>query len=167
MTGNGATGLVSVTGAEQALSLDIPSTYLAAHLAREDERMFAMAERRTCAARFGLARCRCRELAPDEVLIAVMASAINYNTVWSAMFEPIPTFRFLESWAQRRLGRAPRPAPPRHRIRRVRSGRAHGRGGAQLVGWRSRRGVSVRDRLPGPASQVDGMLAARSAGLGI
>ena len=36
------------------------------------------------------------ELAPDEVLIAVMASAINYNTVWSAMFLPVPTFRFLE-----------------------------------------------------------------------
>jgi crotonyl-CoA reductase len=30
-----------------------------------------------------------------EVLIAVMASSINYNTVWSALFEPVPTFRFL------------------------------------------------------------------------
>ncbi|WTT40624.1 crotonyl-CoA carboxylase/reductase [Kitasatospora sp. NBC_00085] len=36
------------------------------------------------------------ELAPDEALVAVMASAVNYNTVWSAMFEPIPTFRFLQ-----------------------------------------------------------------------
>ncbi|GAA2057368.1 crotonyl-CoA carboxylase/reductase [Nocardiopsis rhodophaea] len=36
------------------------------------------------------------ELAPDEVMVAVMASAINFNTVWSAMFEPLPTFRFLE-----------------------------------------------------------------------
>jgi crotonyl-CoA reductase len=35
------------------------------------------------------------ELAPDEVLVAVMASSINYNTVWSAMFEPVPTFQFL------------------------------------------------------------------------
>ena len=40
------------------------------------------------------------ELAPDEVVVAVMASAINYNTVWSAMFEPMSAFRFLE-----RLGR--------------------------------------------------------------
>ena len=40
------------------------------------------------------------ELAPDEVLVAVMASGINYNTVWSAMFEPVPTFAFL-----RRYGR--------------------------------------------------------------
>lgn len=36
------------------------------------------------------------ELAPDEALIAVMASSINYNTVWTAMFEPLPTFQFLK-----------------------------------------------------------------------
>jgi len=40
------------------------------------------------------------ELAPDECVIAVMASAINFNTVWTAIFEPLPTFLFLE-----RLGR--------------------------------------------------------------
>jgi hypothetical protein len=40
------------------------------------------------------------ELAPDEVLVAIMASSVNYNTVWSAMFEPIPTFRFLEQFAR-------------------------------------------------------------------
>jgi crotonyl-CoA reductase len=40
------------------------------------------------------------ELAPDEVLIAVMASALNYNTVWSARFEPIPGFVFLHNLAQ-------------------------------------------------------------------
>ena len=32
------------------------------------------------------------EIAPDEVLIATMASSINFNTVWSAIFEPMPTF---------------------------------------------------------------------------
>lgn len=36
------------------------------------------------------------ELAPDEVVVAVMAAAINFNTVWSAIFEPVPTFAFLE-----------------------------------------------------------------------
>jgi len=35
------------------------------------------------------------ELAPDEARVAVMASAINFNTVWSSIFEPIPTFDFL------------------------------------------------------------------------
>ena len=40
------------------------------------------------------------ELAPGEALIAVMASAINYNSVWTSIFEPVPTFAFL-----RRYGR--------------------------------------------------------------
>jgi crotonyl-CoA reductase len=37
---------------------------------------------------------------PGEALIAVMASAINYNTVWSSIFEPMPTFTFLERYAR-------------------------------------------------------------------
>ncbi len=36
------------------------------------------------------------ELAPDEVFIAVMASSINFNTVWTSIFEPLPTFGFLK-----------------------------------------------------------------------
>ncbi|GAA3185787.1 crotonyl-CoA carboxylase/reductase [Streptomyces ramulosus] len=40
------------------------------------------------------------EIAPDEVVVAVMASSINYNTVWSAMFEPLPTFTFLKKYAR-------------------------------------------------------------------
>jgi crotonyl-CoA reductase len=35
-----------------------------------------------------------------EILIAVMASSVNYNTVWSSIFEPIPTFRFLEGYGR-------------------------------------------------------------------
>jgi crotonyl-CoA reductase len=35
-------------------------------------------------------------LAPDEAYVAVMASAINFNTVWTSIFEPLPTFMFLE-----------------------------------------------------------------------
>ena len=36
------------------------------------------------------------EIAPDEVYIAVMASAINFNTVWTSIFEPVSTFGFLD-----------------------------------------------------------------------
>ena len=36
------------------------------------------------------------EVGPNEALVAVMASSINFNTVWSAIFEPLPTFLFLE-----------------------------------------------------------------------
>jgi crotonyl-CoA reductase len=41
------------------------------------------------------------EPGPNEALIAVMASSINFNTVWSAIFEPLPTFLFLERAAKR------------------------------------------------------------------
>jgi crotonyl-CoA reductase len=39
-------------------------------------------------------------LGPNECLIAVMASAINFNTVWSAIFEPVSTFAFLERFGR-------------------------------------------------------------------
>jgi crotonyl-CoA reductase len=49
-----------------------------------------------------------RSLHLDEVpipepgaLVAVMASSINFNTVWTAIFEPLPTFQFLERNAKR------------------------------------------------------------------
>ncbi len=40
------------------------------------------------------------EVGPGEALVAVMASSVNYNTVWSAIFEPLPTFRFLERYGK-------------------------------------------------------------------
>jgi crotonyl-CoA reductase len=39
------------------------------------------------------------ELGPGEAIVAVMASAINYNTVWTSIFEPVPTFEFLRRYA--------------------------------------------------------------------
>jgi crotonyl-CoA reductase len=36
------------------------------------------------------------ELAPDEVFLAVMASSINFNSVWTSIFEPLSTFGFLD-----------------------------------------------------------------------
>ena len=40
------------------------------------------------------------ELGPGEAYVAVMASAINYNTVWSSLFEPVSTFGFLERYGR-------------------------------------------------------------------
>jgi crotonyl-CoA reductase len=40
------------------------------------------------------------ELATDEVFLAVMASSINFNTVWTSIFEPLPTFGFLDRLAK-------------------------------------------------------------------
>ncbi|WP_184743275.1 alcohol dehydrogenase catalytic domain-containing protein, partial [Streptomyces eurocidicus] len=40
------------------------------------------------------------ELGPGEALVAVMASSVNYNTVWTSIFEPLPTFGFLERYGR-------------------------------------------------------------------
>jgi len=40
------------------------------------------------------------ELGPGEALVAVMASAINYNTVWTSIFEPLDTFGFLRRYGK-------------------------------------------------------------------
>ncbi len=77
------------------------------------------------------------ELAPDEAYVAVMASAINFNTVWTSIFEPLPTFGFLDRlgkesvWGARHAIR-----PAHHRLRRVRSRAPRRVGGAQLEAGR-------------------------------
>jgi crotonyl-CoA reductase len=40
------------------------------------------------------------ELGPGEAIVAVMASAINYNTVWTSIFEPVSTFDFLKRYGR-------------------------------------------------------------------
>jgi len=40
------------------------------------------------------------EVAPGEAIVAVMASAINYNTVWTSIFEPVSTFGFLKRYGR-------------------------------------------------------------------
>ena len=76
------------------------------------------------------------ELAPDEAYVAMMASSINFNTVWSSIFEPVSTFGFLD-----RLGResewAKRHALPYHVL---------GSDGAGVV---LRVGSAVRNWKPG------------------
>src|SRR5215204_1457795 len=48
------------------------------------------------------------DLGPGEAIVAVMASSVNYNTVWTSIFEPVSTFGFL-----RRYGRIS-PLTKRH-----------------------------------------------------
>src|SRR6201747_2831443 len=40
------------------------------------------------------------EIGPGEALIAVMASSVNYNTVWTSIFEPVSTFGFLSRYGR-------------------------------------------------------------------
>jgi crotonyl-CoA reductase len=86
--------------AREAERPEIPDTYYAAYLSREDEAIFQGESDKDVRRSIHVGAVPMPELAPDEVLVAVMASAINYNTVWSAIFEPISTFRFLEHFGR-------------------------------------------------------------------
>jgi crotonyl-CoA reductase len=82
--------------------LELPETMTAAFVHRDDVDMFDGLESDDKDPRKSL---RVDEvpippLGPNEVLIAPMASAINYNTVWTSIFEPLPTFKFLEKFGR-------------------------------------------------------------------
>lgn len=94
--------------------LPVPASYRATVLLRDEIGLFdGITERDRDAARaMHLAEVPTPELAPGEALVAVMASSINYNTVWSAIQAPTSTFHFLD-----RLGRSDvRHAQPFHAI---------------------------------------------------
>src|SRR5579862_1760418 len=82
--------------------LPLPASFRAAVVRREDHGMFSGLASPDKDPRKSLRveEVAVPELAPDEAYVAVMASAINFNTVWTSIFEPLPTFGFLE-----RLGR--------------------------------------------------------------
>ncbi|MFJ5260140.1 crotonyl-CoA carboxylase/reductase [Streptomyces sp. NPDC088387] len=78
---------------------ELPDEFVAAHIRAEDTEMFRDVEHKDVRKSLRVGPVAMPELAPDEVVVAVMASSINYNTVWSATFEPIPTFTFLRKYA--------------------------------------------------------------------
>ena len=83
---------------EDIAALPLPDDYRAAVVLKEEVEMFAGLPSADKDPRLSLhvERVAVPELAPDEAYVAVMASAVNFNTVWTALFEPMPTFRFLE-----------------------------------------------------------------------
>ncbi len=87
---------------EEIANLTIPESYRAAYVRRDETEMFEGLESWEKDPRKSLhvGDVPLPETAPDEVVVAVMASAINFNTVWTSIFEPLPTFGFLD-----RLGR--------------------------------------------------------------
>ncbi|MFM9558657.1 crotonyl-CoA carboxylase/reductase [Streptomyces caniscabiei] len=139
----------------------LPDHFDAAHLRAEDVGMFEGAQDKDVRRSIRVGPVAMPELAPDEVLVAVMASAINYNTVWSATFEPVPTFRFLERFGSQG-GHAARHDLPYQVI------------GSDASGVVVRAGSAVRRWRPGahvvvscvqvddhePATHADAMLGA-------
>ena len=83
-------------------NLSIPESYRAAHVLASEQEMWAGVASKDKDPRrsIHIGEVPTPELAPDEVYVAVMASSINFNTVWSSLFEPVSTFG-----PMRRLGR--------------------------------------------------------------
>jgi crotonyl-CoA reductase len=80
--------------------VDIPASYLGTVVRSDEVAMFEGVPTRDRDPRRSLHidEVPTPELGPGEALVAVMASAINYNTVWTSIFEPVPTFAFLRRY---------------------------------------------------------------------
>ena len=88
----------SGASSDDIAAIPVPESYRAAHVLRSEQDMWEGVESRDKDPRKSLhvGELPTPELAPDEVYLAVMASAINFNTVWTSIFEPLSTFGFLD-----------------------------------------------------------------------
>jgi crotonyl-CoA reductase len=95
------TALTDASPADIA-AMPLPESYRAATVHKDEELMFAGVESRDKDPRksIHIEQVPTPELGPGEALIAVMASSINYNTVWTSIFEPVSTFGFLARFGQ-------------------------------------------------------------------
>jgi len=97
-----AEAILAGASGDELAALPLPETYRAAHVLASEAEMFAGVDSADKDPRKSLhvSEVPVPELAPDEAYVAVMASAINFNTVWTAIFEPLPTFGFLQRLAK-------------------------------------------------------------------
>jgi crotonyl-CoA reductase len=94
--------LAGDTSSEEFAALELPTSYRAVTVHKDEVDMFeGMASRDKDPRRsLHIEDVPLPELGPGEAFVAVMASAINYNTVWTSIFEPVSTFGFLERYGR-------------------------------------------------------------------
>ncbi|HEY9563843.1 MAG TPA: crotonyl-CoA carboxylase/reductase [Nocardioides sp.] len=90
------------TSAEDFANLELPESYRAVTVHKDEVDMFEGIPSKEKDPRKSLhvEDVALPELGPGEAYVAVMASAINYNTVWTSIFEPVSTFGFLERYGR-------------------------------------------------------------------
>ncbi|KPM50889.1 NADPH:quinone reductase [Frankia sp. R43] len=83
-------------------ALSVPETYRGVVVRKDEVEMFEGRASRDKDPRESLHvdEVATPEIGPGEALVAVMASAVNYNTVWTSIFEPVSTFGFLERYGR-------------------------------------------------------------------
>jgi crotonyl-CoA reductase len=94
--------LADGTTAEDFAALELPESYRAVTVHKDEVDMFEGIASKDKDPRKSLHvdDVALPELGPGEAFVAVMASAINYNTVWTSIFEPVSTFGFLERYGR-------------------------------------------------------------------
>ena len=94
--------LAGDTASEDFANLDLPDHFKAATVHKDEVDMFEGLTSKEKDPRKSLhvEDVALPELGPGEAFVAVMASAINYNTVWTSIFEPVSTFGFLERYGK-------------------------------------------------------------------
>src|SRR5688572_25890580 len=92
------TAILQGAPADEIGSLSIPASVRGALVKADETEMFAglASEEKDPRKSTHVEEFPLPELAPDEAYVAVMASAINFNTVWTSIFEPLSTFGFLQ-----------------------------------------------------------------------
>jgi crotonyl-CoA reductase len=143
--------------------LPIPESYRAAFVRRDEVDMFegVASDAKDPTKSIHVDEVATPALAPDEVYLAVMASAINFNTVWTSIFEPLPTFGFLDRLA-RESEWAARHAQPYHVIGSDASGVVL-KVGSAVRNWKPGDRVTVHCNFvddQDPTAHDDSMLAA-------
>jgi len=154
--------LEGVSGEELA-AIELPESFRAALVRADEQEMFdgLPSSEKDPRKSTHVEEVALPELAPDEAYVAVMASAINFNTVWTSIFEPLPTFQFLARLGKESVWGA-RHDQPFHVM------------GSDAAGVVLRAGSAVRSWKPGdavtvhcnyvddqdPSSHDDSMLAA-------
>ena len=94
--------IISDAPAEEFASIAVPESYRGVTVHKDEADMFAglPTNEKDPRRSLHLDDVPTPELAPGEALIAVMASSINYNTVWTSIFEPVSTFGFLRGYGR-------------------------------------------------------------------
>jgi crotonyl-CoA reductase len=87
---------------EEIGALELPESVRAAFTRKDEQEMFEgiASEEKDPRKSLHVEEVPTPPLGPNECLIAVMASAINFNTVWTSIFEPVSTFLFLERFGR-------------------------------------------------------------------
>jgi hypothetical protein len=95
-------------------AIPIPESYRGAFVLREEQGMFEgmASEDKDPRKSLHVDEVATPELAPDEVYVAVMASSINFNTVWTSIFEPLPTSTATTSTTRTPAPTTTRCSPP-------------------------------------------------------